>query len=315
MTARVYLTEEIHPAGLDLLSSEGATILRGWEMDAAARAEALKTAEAILVRTAPLTADMIAAAPRLRVVSKHGVGCDNIDVAAARKAGAEIAVTADANAQAVAEHTMALLLAAAKRLPDADRAAREDWGWRGSVLSSDLAERRILIVGYGRIGRRVAPLCAAFGMEVLIWDAALQPAAEVDGFEQAASLDAGLDGAGALTLHVPLTEATRGLIGAAELARLAPGALFVNAARGGIADEAALVAAVREGRLAGLASDVFAEEPATAENPLLALPGAALSPHTAAMSEAGMRRMSIAAARNALDGAAGRLTAEVLFEG
>lgn len=311
----ILVLEEIHEAGLDRLAAAPVEMAAGWRLAPEALAAALARAEGLVVRTSPLTAEMIRAAPGLKVISKHGVGCDNIATDAARAAGVPVTVTADANAQSVAEHTLALLLAAAKRLMRADEAVRRDYGWRGSALSADLDGRRILIAGYGRIGSRVAPLCAAFGMDVTIWDPILPETPEIDGYVRAPSLAAGLAGAGALSVHVPLTAETRNLIDRAALLRLAPGALVVNCARGGVVDEAALAALAADGHVGGVGSDVFTEEPTQPDNPLLRIAGAALSPHTAAMSEAGMRRMSTRAAENALDGVLRRVREDMLFAG
>ncbi|MEM7524437.1 MAG: NAD(P)-dependent oxidoreductase [Pseudomonadota bacterium] len=313
---RVVVLEEIHSDGLARLSeAPGVEVVEGWRLSREALFQALGGAAAILVRFAPLGADMIAAAPGLQIISKHGVGCDNIDTAAARAAGAEVTVTADANAQSVAEHTLALLLAAAKRLPMAAEVVRMDYGRRREMLSLDLSGRRILLVGYGRIGRRVAPLCAAFGMKVVIFDRSRADAGEIDGYEAAPTLAEGLTGAGALSLHAPLTAATRALIDRDALLRLAPGAIVVNSSRGGLVDEAALAALAQEGHIAGVAFDVYEEEPIRPGNPLLKLPGAVLTPHTAAMSEAGMRRMAVGAAANILDAFAGLLDPAMRFKG
>lgn len=311
--AHVLVTEKVHDDGLAILEAAGHDVARGWEMSAADAAAALARAEGMLLRTNRIDAAAIAAAPSLKIISRHGVGCDNIDLAAAKAAGVTVAISAGANDGAVTEHTIALLLSAAKKLKAMDDVVRTDYaGGRAGHLGADLAGRRILVLGYGRIGRRVAPICRAFGMDVVLRDIALD-VAEIDGFPVAASLEAGLRGAGALTVHTPLDEATRGLIGDAELALLAPGALVVNCARGGIIDEAALVRAVQSGRVGGVGSDVFSREPTTPDNPLLTLEDAALTPHTAAMTPESMRMMATVAAQNIVDYLSGELDERMIF--
>lgn len=310
----VFLTEPIHEEGVAILRDAGATVHFGWELDDAARAAALAETDAIVARVQKIGADVFAAAPNLKVISRHGVGCDSIDLNAAKAAGVTVAISAGANDGAVAEHTMALMLGAAKRLREMGEISRNDWPARAGRLSADMAGRKTLVLGYGRIGRRVAPLCRAFGMDVVLHDLLLQ-GGEKDGFAVAPTLEEGLKGAGALSVHVPLDETTRGMIGARELALMAPGALVVNAARGGIIDEDALTAAVRSGHVMGAATDVFSEEPVLKDNPVLALDDAILTPHSAAMSPESMRLMAVIAAQNALAGVQGALDSSMIFQG
>lgn len=310
----VYVTEPIHEDGFTMLSDAGATIHRGWELDADARAAVLAETEAVIARVTKIGPDFFAAAPKLKVISRHGVGCDSIDLKAAKAAGVTVAIASGANEVSVAEHTMALMLSAAKRVREMDAITRGDYESRAGRLSADLTGRRMLVLGYGRIGRRVAPLCAAFGMDVVLWDIALTPGGTVDGYPVAASLADGLAGAGGVTLHVPLDETTRHMIGEAELRALAPGALVVNAARGGIVDEAALAKVAAEGHLGGIATDVFSVEPVEADNPVLGIDHAILSPHTAAMSPESMRLMATIAVDNALKGVAGTLPGDMIFQ-
>lgn len=312
--ARVVVLEEIHPDGLArLASAPDVSVVEGWRLDRDGLLEALAPAEAILVRISTLDAGMIGAAPGLKVISKHGVGCDNIDLDAAAAAGVPVTVTAGANDQSVAEHALALMLAAAKRLPEMDGIVRGDYRRRGSILGADLAGRRVLILGYGRIGRRVAPLCKAFGMTVTLLDPALEGRAEADGFAVAPNLAEGMRGADVLTAHVPAVAANLGLIGAAELRLMAPGAIIVNCARGGVIDEAAVAALAAEGHIGGVAFDVFSEEPIRPDNPLLTVEGAVLTPHAGAMSAEAMRRMGVQSAENVLAGLAGRIDPAALF--
>ncbi|MEO0821166.1 MAG: NAD(P)-dependent oxidoreductase [Pseudomonadota bacterium] len=311
----VVVVEPIHPDGLALLEAErglGVTALPA----GATRAEMLAAvpgASAILVRVAPLDAALLAAAPALEIVSKHGVGCDNIDLAHCRARGIPVTVAADANAISVAEHTLTLMLAAAKRLAAQEAAARAAaWGARGGFGAIELSGRTLLVIGFGRVGRRVARLSAAFGMRVLAHDPLLDPEAETAGAERAPDLDRALGEADIVCLHTPLTSATRGLLDAARLARLRPGAILVNAARGGIVEEAALRAALIEGRLGAYASDVFATEPLAPDDPILTAPNTVLTPHAAAMTGEAMRAMALQSAANIRAHFAGLLDPGVL---
>lgn len=311
----VFVTEEIHPDGLALLRKEPELeVVESWKLGEAAKRAALARAQAILVRIDLVDALMIAAAPDLMLISKHGVGCDNIDLAAARAAGALITVTADANAASVAEHTLALLLAAAKNLRASDLTAREDYTRRGCDRSVDIAGKRALIFGYGRIGKRVAQLLQAFSVDVTYWDPALKPEDRTEWMSAAKSLGDALSGTDILTIHAPLTAETRNVIDRVALERLAPGAIVINCARGGIVDEAALAELARSGHIGGVGVDVFSVEPIAPDNPLLTVENAILTPHVAAMTGESMRRMSRRAAQNVLDGFAGALDPEMLYQ-
>ena len=299
----VFLTEPIHEDAEALLTGAGWQIARGWQLDGAARGRTLSGADACIVRVEALPAEVIAGAPALRIISKHGVGVDNIDLAAAAARGVVVTNTPGANAQPVAEHTMMLLLALTRRARDMDRVARNGFAGVEALAPVDLAGRRVLVAGFGAIGRRVAALCAAFGMQVTIWHRRLSEAEA--GFPVVRDLHAALPAADVLSLHVPLNPGTRGLIGAAELALLPRGAFVINTARGGVIDEAALVQAAP--RLGGIGLDVFEEEPLPADSPLTRLENALLTPHAGAMSPAGFRQMGVMAAQNVLDHFAGRL--------
>ncbi|MGC9367961.1 MAG: NAD(P)-dependent oxidoreductase [Paracoccaceae bacterium] len=299
----VFLTEPIHEDAEALLTGAGWQIARGWHLHGADCRRALSGADACIVRVAALSAEVIADAPGLRIISKHGVGVDNIDLAAAAARGVVVTNTPGANAQPVAEHTMMLLLALTRRAREMDRVARNGFAGVEALAPVDLAGRRVLLAGFGAIGRRVAALCAAFGMEVTVWHRSLSEAEA--GFPVVRDLHAALPAAEVLSLHVPLAPGTRGLIGAAELALLPRGAFVLNTARGGVIDEAALVQAAP--RLGGIGLDVFEQEPLPADSPLTRLDNALLSPHAGAMSPAGFRGMGMMAAQNILDHFAGRL--------
>lgn len=294
----VYIPTPVHERALDLLARHTEVVL-GWGPGAAVLEDVAAVVAGILIRTSPLTAEDIASAPNLRVVARHGVGTDNIAVDAATQHGVLVAITPDANTRSVAEHAFALLLAVSRRLVLADRAVRTgQYALRDTLVGTELAGRRLGIVGMGRIGAEVARIGAAgFAMSVGGHDPHLPPAEiRARGAEPVGDLDALLERSDVLTVHVPLTPATRNLIGDAELKRLPSHAVVLLTARGGVVDEEALIGHLRAGTVAGAGVDVFDQEPPPADSGYLGLPNVVLSPHTAAHTEAAMERMAVGAA-------------------
>jgi D-3-phosphoglycerate dehydrogenase len=269
-------------------------------------------ADALVLRTQPMSAGTVAKAGRLKLVSRHGVGYDAVDLAALNARRIPLCVVGDVNSVSVAEHAMMLILAATKHLVRSDRAVRAgDWGWRNALEVGEVFGRRLLVLGFGRIGRQLAQLANAFGMEVRAYDPFLQehgwPVATV---VAARSLEEGLAWADVISVNVPRTG--RPVIGAAELACVRPGAILVNTARGGIVDEAALAAALREGRIAAAGIDVFDGEPPAADHPLLALDQVVLSPHVAGLTRPAAERMAVASVQNVLDFFSGRIDPDLI---
>lgn len=299
--ADVHVTEPIHDDALARLSAAGLSVSCGWEMDD--QAAGLAAARGWIVRTHPLTPALLDAAPGLAIISKHGVGVDNIPVAEAMARGIAVTNTPGANAGAVAEHTMMLMLALARRAVAMDCAARNGFSGARAIVPRDLEGVRLVVAGYGEIGRRVARLASAFGMAVTVWHRRLTPAEA--GFAVVRDLSAALPGADVLSLHLPLNDGTRGLIGARELALLPDGAIVVNTGRGGVVNELALAAAAP--RLGGIGLDVFDTEPPSPDHPLFAVENALYSPHAAALSPAAFRRMGLMAAENLVAGLAGQV--------
>lgn len=266
------------------------------------RFAAVRDADAIIVRMTPIDEELLEAAPRLRIVSRHGVGYDTVDVAALTRRGIPLTVTGDVNSGAVAEHTMALILALAKRIPEYDSATRSgNFAIRDSFSALELAGRTILLLGYGRIGRKVAALAAAFGMRVLVYDPFVEAAQIAEqGYAFERDLHSALGKADFVTVHLPKTAETTHLIDAAALSAMRREAFLVNVARGGLVDEQALVKALDEGRIAGAALDVFEAEPPNESNPILACRNVVLSPHSAAFTRECADRMAIASAENVI---------------
>ncbi|HSA80112.1 MAG TPA: NAD(P)-dependent oxidoreductase [Geminicoccaceae bacterium] len=238
--------------------------------DEAELAEKIRDADGVTVRTSPLRADVLDRAERLKVVSRHGVGYDNVDIAALTRRRIPLAIAADANATAVAEHTLYFMLALAKQGPRHDRATREgQWAVRNELGPVDLLGRRVLVMGFGRIGREVARRCAAFGMHVMVYDPYVQANVieSAGDYRSIPDFEAALPDTDVLTVHMPLGADSRALIGTPELEALPAHAFVINAARGGIIDETALYEALTTGKIAAAALDVFDQEPPPEDPP------------------------------------------------
>jgi D-3-phosphoglycerate dehydrogenase len=271
-------------------------------------------ADAITVRLTRVDASVIARAPKLRIVARHGVGYDAVDVEALTARGIPLTVTPDANAVSVAEHALMLMLTIARQtiaLHARTKAAL--WGFPADLPTFDLAGRTVLVIGFGRIGGRVARLCAAFGMTVLVRDPYVPRNTIIGaGFAPADDLEAALARADIVTLHCPATAETRGMVDEAFLKAAKPGVVLINTARGTLVDEPALAAALASGRVAAAGLDVFAVEPVEPGNVLLQAPNVVLLPHSAAATAESMRRMAMSCAESILACFAGRLDPQVV---
>ncbi|MEP3276662.1 MAG: hydroxyacid dehydrogenase [Stappiaceae bacterium] len=301
---RVLVAGKLHPAGLKLLSdAPDVTFEYVEDTSTEAMLPHLHQAEAVLLRVQDMSAPIIAQAPDLKLVSRHGVGYDAVDVDALNARGIALSLVGDVNAQTVAEHAMMLLLSASHRIPVYDKAARPggDWGYRNSLSAREISGKTFLIVGFGRIGRRVAKMAAGFDMKVIAFDPFLPVDASLPpGVTRADDLHAGLREADMVTLHMPKQD-DRPILGAEELALLPPHGVVINTARGGLIDEQALNQALSSGKLHSAGLDVFAEEPPGSDLPLLGAPQIVLTPHSASMTAECAERMAIVAARNILD--------------
>jgi phosphoglycerate dehydrogenase-like enzyme len=277
--------------------------------DRAELARRLLPAEVIVTIRARTEFDraLLAELPNLRLIAVTGTGYNQIDVEGATERGVLVCNSPGRSSQSVAELSMALLLAAMRHLPRADGAVRRgDWAdpW-GTLQGHDLAGKTLGILGLGNIGPIMARLARAFDMRVLAWSQNLTAERAAACGAELRPLDDLLAGSDAVSIHLRLSPRTRGLLGPERLARLRPGAVLVNTSRGEIVDEAAMVAALREGRLsAGL--DVFHQEPLPVSHPLVALPNVVLAPHVGSVTEETSRRWVEGAVENVAAYAAGR---------
>lgn len=306
---KVVVTEKLHPDGMALLDGRNDLTVQYIEGNTAALAEALHDAHGILVRTMPLTKDVLCQASKLQIVSRHGVGCDNLDLQYLSSRQIPTAIAVDSNTTSVIEHVMMMMLVLNKRVIDYNQLTLDGkFTQKGIYPTSELAGKHVVIVGFGRIGKRVAGLCKAFDMRVTVSDIKLDyEHAEKLGVATVVDFHSVLETADYLTVHVPLDSSTRHLITTTELAKLPHHCIVINCARGGIIDEDAIANSMKNGTIAGFGSDVFVTEPPAKDNPLLNLPNTVLTPHNAAGTTESMRRMATYSAQNILDHFDGKL--------
>ncbi|MBT7487056.1 MAG: hydroxyacid dehydrogenase, partial [Rhodospirillales bacterium] len=252
--------------------------------------------------------------PNLKIVARHGVGYERIDVPALTAKGIPLALVGNVNALAVAEHTLAMMLTVAKKFLPYDKATRTgNFGISDSFSATELSGKTILLAGFGRIGQEVAQRCKAFGMDVLIADPFVQAAdVEAAGYRFTGDFKAALPEVDWVSIHIPKTPETENFIAAPEMAAMKEGAYLVNVSRGGMVDEAALYEALKSGHLRGAALDVFEPEPPGVDNPLFELDNFLASPHCGAFTEECAQRMSSACAHNVLAAFAGNLDPAVV---
>ena len=299
---RVLLADRIPATGLAPLQDDRFELVEATGLTGDDLADALADVDAVIVRSSTtITAESLARADRLRVIGRAGVGVDNIDVLAATARGVAVFNAPSGNTISAAELTMALLLAAFRKLPSADRSMRAGEWDRKRFRGAELHGKTLGLVGAGRIGGEVARRARAFGMQVIAYDPFLQEERARSLGIRSAGLEELLRNADAVSLHVPLTDATANLIDARKLAMMKEGAIIVNAARGGVLDEDALVDALRDGPLGGAALDVFAEEPLPADHPLRSLGNVILTPHLGAATEEAQHNVAFEVAQAVRD--------------
>ena len=274
-------------------ADEGAQVVVSPEEDAARFASDLRDAEILLHILRPVTEEVLAGASRLRLVQKIGVGVDTIDLEAARRHGVAVANMPGTNTQAVAEAALMLMLASLRNLPGLDRACRAGDGWspegeareRRNTLG-ELCGRTVGLVGAGAVASRLVEPLQALGARVIYTDRRERPDLGIERHD----LDHLLEASDVVSLHLPLTPETEGLIDRAALARMKPGAVLVNTARGGLVEEAALVEALASGRLLAAGLDVLTQEPPVPDHPLLSLDNVVLTPHVAWLTQETLTR-------------------------
>ncbi|MBQ5953127.1 MAG: hydroxyacid dehydrogenase [Lachnospiraceae bacterium] len=298
--AKVLISEVMNPIAAQLLKEAGHEVVQMTSMDPEVLREYIKDCDAVVNRILPIDRAMMESNPNLKIISKHGVGLDNYDLPAAKELGIMVTCTPGCNAQSVAEHSIALMMASARNLK-AVAGGYETIGWdakkRGDGV--ELWGKTLGIVGCGDIGSRVARMLhGGFAMRVLVYDPYISKVPE--GCELVGSLDEVLSQSDFISVHCFLSEETKHLIGEKEFAAMKKGAIFINCARGPIVDENALVKAVESGHLGAAAVDVTETEPLPKDHPLFALPNVIVTPHFAAQSREASYNVARTAAENVI---------------
>ena len=278
MEWRVLITDGLSPSGLELLESQ-AEVVHSEGLDGLGEVDAM----IVRGRTKATAAVLNAGSPRLRVVGRAGVGVDNIDLDTARELGIIVVNAPEATSHAVAELTLGLMLSLARQIPRADASLRSQNWLKKELVGVQLQGKVLGIIGVGRVGSEVAKRASALGMRILGFDIAVTPESLREQGIEPVGLDELLAQGDFISLHVPLTEGTRNMIGAQELRQVKPEAYLVTTARGGVVDEGAVLEALHEGRLAGAALDVFDQEP-PGSNPLIQHPCVIVTPHIGAQT-------------------------------
>jgi D-3-phosphoglycerate dehydrogenase len=299
---RVLISDKLESGGLDLLRQAGIELDERAGLTGATLQEALRSCDGVIVRSGTrITAELLEDPGKLRAIVRAGVGVDNIDVAAATRRGIVVMNTPGGNTVSTAEHTITMMMALARHIPQADASTHQGKWERSKFVGSQLAGKTLAVVGLGRIGREVARRAAGLDLKVLGFDPFLAPdrAAQL-GIEAVRDLDELLPRCDFLTVHTPLTAETRDLIGGPQIARMKQGARILNCARGGIINEEALAEALRSGHLAGAALDVFVKEP-PGDHPLLKLPNVVATPHLGASTTEAQESVALEAAQLLID--------------
>jgi D-3-phosphoglycerate dehydrogenase / 2-oxoglutarate reductase len=299
----VLVAGRIHESGVALLkATAGFTYDLVDEVSTASYVPFISQADALLIRTQPLTDEVIAQAKQLKIISRHGVGYDAVNMKALNGRRIPLAIVGDVNSRSVAEHTLTLMLSTARRVVAYDAASRNNnWNERNSFSAVELDRKILVLLGFGRIGKAVAKLAQAFGMRV----AAFDPYVKADVMKELSveflpDVKSAIARADFLSVHIPATNGDA-IIGETELAQMKPNAILINTARGGLIDELALDAALRSGKVAGAGLDVFVVEPPQPDHPLLTNAKVTISPHAAGLTRECAERMSVMAVQNIID--------------
>lgn len=297
---KVLLSEKIHQEGMEILSRVGNVVIAP-DPSEDSLINMISDAEALVVRSSLVTAKIIEAGKRLRVIGRHGIGVDSIDLNACAKQGVIVVNAPEANVISVAEHVVACMLHLCKRLPQADYALRTGvFDQPGSLpglvtklgySNLELYGKALGLIGFGKISKRLAQMCMhGFGMKVYAYS---RSPFQYEGVVSCTSLEELVSLSDFVSVSVPLTEQTKGLINAKILQKMKPTAFLINTARGGVVDEKALFDVLYQGKIAGAAVDVFEQEPPRKDNPLFKLSNILVTPHMAAMTDGALYRMAV----------------------
>lgn len=309
----VVVAGPLHASGRAILeAAQGVTVTYVPDTTEESLVEKIEDADAVLLRTQPMTRSTVALAKRLKIVSRHGVGFDAVDLDALNSRGIALAVCGDVNSATVAEHASMMILAASKRALRADASVRSgSWEWRNRLEARDVRGQNLLLVGYGRIGRHTASMMRGFGMQIQAFDPyLLRNGWPRGGAAPVRTLEEGLAWADVISFSLPYTG--KPLIGEAEIAAMRDGVVLVNTARGGIIDESALMSALTSGKVGAAGLDVFEAEPVLADHPLVGFDQVILSPHIGGLTLGAAKRMAVSSVQNILDFFAGKIDRDLV---
>jgi D-3-phosphoglycerate dehydrogenase len=299
---KIFVADDVNEGGLAPLREAGFEVEKRTGLKGDELAEAVASADGLVVRSeTKVTSQLLEAAGRLRVIGRAGVGVDNIDVPSATQRGVVVMNAPDGNTMTTAEHALALLLALARRVPQGDASLKAGRWERKKFVGVELRGKTLGVVGLGRIGRVVASRALGFEMRVVAFDPFVAPEQLREQGVEIATLEEVCSRADFITVHTPLTPETRGIIGAREFARMKQGVRVINCARGGLVDERALYEAIKDGRVAGAALDVFEEEPPPADHPLLNLEEVVVTPHLGASTKEAQEGVAVIVAEQMRD--------------
>ena len=301
-TIKIFVADDVNEDKLAPLRDAGIEVVKETKLDAAALADRIKDADGVIVRSeTTITAELMDAAPKLRVIGRAGVGVDNIDVKAATKRGIVVMNAPDGNTITTAEHTIALLVSMARNVPQAHAKLQGGVWDKKSFVGVELNGKTLGVIGLGRIGKHVAQIARGFGMQILAFDPFISPDQARELGIELGSLDSVFEYADFLTIHTPVTDETRGIIGKDAFAKMKKGVRLVNSARGGLVDETALLEAIDNGTVAAAALDVYSTEPLPADSPLLGRSNIITTPHLGASTTEAQQGVALTVAEQMRD--------------
>lgn len=299
---KVVITHRLHDDGMKVLEEGQVKVAITNTGKPQEMLPELMDADGLIIRIGSIDRATMLAAKNLKAIGRPGVGVDDVDVAAATELGIPVVIAPGANTRSVAEHTLALIFAAAKDILNSDtKTRRGEFSVRNSYKAFELLGKTLGLVGYGNIGKELAKLCSAIGMKVMVYDPYVDPASiGQQGYRYEKEMDAVLSGADVISLHVPLTDKTRNLIGKREIGLMKTRAVLVNCARGGVVDEETLAEALKSNSIHSAGLDVFAVEPVPADNPWAELDNVVITPHMAGLTQEAASGVATMAAEGVL---------------
>lgn len=298
---KIVISHPLYRDGMALLEGKAEIVITN-DGDSDRILDSLIDADAYILRIGKIDRKAIERCEKLKVITRPGVGYDSVDVQAATERGIPVVLCPAANARAVAEHTVALLLACAKNIVESVNETKAgNFGIRNRYAAVDIVDKMLVVLGFGNIGRQVAKLCAALDMKVGGFDPFVKrETAEEMGYVYFENMLDALAAADFVSLHMPSMPSTRGMIAAEQFKAMKPTAFFLNAARGDVVNEPALIAALKNGEIAGAGLDVLVEEPFPADHPFMTMPNVVLTPHMAAQSQETVSKLVTMAAEGTL---------------